>query len=96
MGAIKAVVIGMGVLILAGFVIVAVTLAVRMQEVDEPREAYRNLVTLPAGARIVETQVADDRIVLRLQAEDGSQSLLLLNAADGTERGRIDLAIAPR
>ncbi len=93
MRAIKAVVIGLGILIMAGFVIVAVTLVVRMQGVGEPDEAYRNLATLPAGARIVETLMADDRIVLRLQAEDGSQSLLILNADDGSERGRIDLAV---
>ena len=94
MGTIKAVVIGMGVLILAGFIVVAVALVMRLQDADAPSEAYRNLITLPAGARIAETQVTDDRIVLRLQAEDGSQSLLILNAADGSERGRIDLAIA--
>lgn len=93
MRAIKAVVIGLGILIMAGFVVVAVTLVVRMQEVGGPDEAYRNLVSLPAGTRIVETQMAHERIVLRLQAEDGSQSLLILNADDGSERGRIELTV---
>ncbi len=96
MGGIKAVVIGMGVLILAGFVVVAATLISRMQDGEDPRQPFRNLITLPAGASIVETRLADGRIVLRLESKDGSQSLLILNAADGQERGRINLAVAPQ
>jgi hypothetical protein len=96
MGAIKAVVIGMGVLILAGFVVVAATLISRMQDGDDPRQPFQNLVTLPPDARVVETLLGDGRIVLRVEAGDGSQSLLILNVADGQERGRINLAIAPQ
>jgi len=96
MRAIKAVVIGMGLLILAGFVIVGVTLVMRMQEVGTPEGAFQSLATLPAGARIVETQITDERIVLRLETAAGGQSLLILNAKDGREIGRIALAVEGR
>ncbi|MCA8927063.1 MAG: hypothetical protein KDC18_03280 [Alphaproteobacteria bacterium] len=95
MGAIKAVVIGMGVLILVGFVVVAVTLVMRTQDMGTPTAAFQGLVTLPPGTRIAETRVGDGRIVLRLDGADGSQSLLILNATDGSEQGRVNLAVTP-
>jgi hypothetical protein len=96
MGRMKAVVIGMGVLILAGFVTVAVTLVMRAQGGSAPRQPFQNLVTLPAGAAVVETRMGDGQIVLRLQANDGSQLLVVLSATDGSVRGRINLAVQPQ
>ena len=91
MNAIKAVVIGLGVLILAGFAVVAVTLVVRMQGIGEPKGPFSVSATLPKGAQIVETRTGDGRIVLRLTAADASMWLLVLDADTGLERGRIKL-----
>lgn len=95
MRAIKAVVIGMGGLILVGFVVVGVTLVMRMQNVNAPRQAFQQVLTLPAGAQVLETRLEGGEIVLRVAKADGAEMLVLIDAADGIERGRIDLAFGP-
>ena len=95
MRAIKGLVIGMGALILVGFVVVAVTLVMRMQGSRGPEGApFQNVVQLPAGAKVVETVFSDDKIILRLRTADGAESLVLINSRDGRETGRIALAVS--
>jgi hypothetical protein len=91
MRAIKGLVIGMGVLILAGFVVVAVTLAVRTKGNDPNGAPFQNVVQLPAGGKIVETTFGDDKIILRIRMQNGGDALVLIDARDGRERGRIAL-----
>ncbi|HKK30695.1 MAG TPA: DUF6476 family protein [Alphaproteobacteria bacterium] len=90
MRAIKALVIGMGVLILVGFIFIVVVLLNRMEKMDEPEPAFRSTVSLPAGTRIVEMQVAGETIILRLKGPEDSDSLVVLDAQTGIETGQID------
>ena len=46
---------------------------------------------LPADALVMEVQGAGDRILLRLDLRDGTEMLMVLDAATGTELGRIKL-----
>ena len=91
MGFVKAIVIGMGVLIVAGFIVVAVTLVMRMQGVSEKSGAFNTTVSLPAGAEIAGTSVGDGEIVLRLTEPGGGSWLLVIDADTGEEQGRIKL-----
>ena len=68
----------------------------RTQGGSEPDRVFQSTITLPAGARVIETRVTEDRIVLRVAGSDGGETLVLLNAADGQEHGRITLAVSPR
>ena len=91
MRAIKGVVIGMGVLIVAGFVVVAVTLVTRMQGSSNPNAPYRTSISLPQGASILETSAGERTTVLRYAAADRSIWLLMIDNGTGGERGRVKL-----
>jgi hypothetical protein len=91
MGFVKAIVIGMGVLIFAGFTVVAVTLIMRMQEMDEPAEAYKTAVSLPRGAAVIDAAIGDGEVLLRVEEPGGSAWLLVIDAGTGQEQGRIQL-----
>ena len=95
MGAIKAVVIGMGLLILVGFAVVAITLVNRMQDISAPAAAYKTQLLVPKGAKVVDSAVGAGTVLLRLQNSDGAEHLLVIDAATGLERGRVDLAQEP-
>lgn len=69
MAMLKALVIGMGVLIAAGIAVVAVTLVNRMGA-GAPSSFGR--IELPPGARIAETHVDGKTVLLRLALADGT------------------------
>jgi uncharacterized protein DUF6476 len=99
MRALKVLVVVMGVLLVAGFAVVVVTIMGRMTQKAGPAvpaaarlAPFGNAtVTLPADALVMEVQGAGDRILLRLDLRDGTEMLLVLDAATGTELGRIKL-----
>jgi hypothetical protein len=81
----------MGVLIVAGFIVIAVTLVMRTQGISEPQDAYRTTISVPPGAAIAETTVGGGDIVLRLVNARGESWLVTIDAASGQETGRIAL-----
>jgi hypothetical protein len=97
MRALKVLVVVLGVLLVAGFAVVVVTIMSRMGQRAAPVAAARlapfgnTTLTLPADSLIMEVQGAGDRILLRLDLADGTEMLLVLDAATGTELGRIKL-----
>jgi hypothetical protein len=99
MRALKVLVVVLGVLLVAGFAVVVVTIMGRLGQraAPAPPAAARlapfgnATVTLPANALVMEVQGAGDRILLRLDLADGSEMLLVLDAATGAELGRIKL-----
>jgi len=96
MRALKVLVVVLGVLLVAGFAVVVVTIMGRMSQRAAPAAARlapfgNTTVTLPADSLIMEVQGAGDRILLRLDLADGTEMLLVLDAATGTELGRIKL-----
>ncbi|MCP1334908.1 DUF6476 family protein [Futiania mangrovi] len=98
----KWVVIVMGVLLVVGFVVIVVGMISKIQgftganrkaapqSVSAPYEAA---VTLPPGARIVETAVGDGLVVLRLETPRGP-ALLLVDPRTGRTRGTVTLTPA--
>jgi hypothetical protein len=92
MRGLKALVIGMGILIIAGVVFLIYAIVEKAGEGGIGGGGAVNAeVRLPAGAEIVETRVGDGRVVLRLRLADGSGRLMLIDAVTGKSAGRIDL-----
>lgn len=93
MRALKTLVIGMAVLIVAGIVVLVVTAIDRAGDGGGTSTAAFSpaTVSLPAGAEIVETRVGDGRIVLRLKLADGNARLVIIDAATGRLSGTVDL-----
>ena len=84
MRALKALVIGMGVLIVAGLVTVVVTVANRtLDATDAPAPATEAAFALPEGAEVVETALDGDRIALRLRLADGTRAIHVFDLATG-------------
>jgi hypothetical protein len=92
MRGLKALVIGMGILIVAGIVVLIFAIADRAGQLAEPGPSFApQTVALPPGAEIVETGIGDGRVVLRLRLADGTGRLVLLDADSGRVTGTIDL-----
>ena len=81
MRALKALVIGMGVLIVAGLATVVVTIANRTLDADgSPTEAA---FAIPPGAEVLETALDGNRIALRLRLADGTAAIHVFDLATG-------------
>lgn len=92
MRALKTLVIGMGVLIVAGLVVLVVAAVDRTGGGKSSDAAFSPAsISLPAGSEIVETRVGDGRIVLRLKLADGDARLVVIDAATGRLTGTVDL-----
>ena len=96
MRGLKAMVIGMGVLIIVGVIFLIYAIVQKSGDdlgggfgSDKPPAVSR--VALPAGAEVVETRVGAERIVLRLRLPDGSGRLVILDAGSGRQVGRTEL-----
>lgn len=85
MAGVKALVIGMGVLLLAGFVVIVVTLINRMSgdRVDAPAEAT---LELRPGERLVDAELDGGRVLFRIETADGAR-VEVRNLADGAVIG---------
>lgn len=86
---IKALVIGMGVLLLSGFVIIAVTLIGRAQS-KGAAEPYVVGLDVAPGERLVEANFDGSRAMLRFETPTGSR-LEVRDLGDGALIGRFDV-----
>ena len=91
-----ALVIIMGVLIVAGIVVVVTTIANRMPgggtagSRAAPAFATADL-PLPAGCQVMETTTADDRLILRLGSGERCNQVLIVDMTTGRLRGTLRL-----
>jgi hypothetical protein len=102
--ALKAVVILMGLAIVAGFIFIAVTIYTRARDTagqtGEVRTGnfgatdFRTEVAVPAG-ELVDVTVGGGQIVLRYRAADGSERLVLVDQATGRPAGTVTLVPRP-
>ena len=94
MRGLKALVIGMGVLIVAGVVFLLYAIIDKAGEKTVAGvSGLQAEIVLPPGAAVVETRVGDGTIVLRLRLADGSGRLMVIDPATGKPLGRIDLKV---
>lgn len=94
MRALKAVVIGLGVLIAVG---VAVLVVVVFNRVIAPgggdgKDGFATTaVALPAGARVITMTGEDDTLSLLVEGPDGGQQVITVDRRDGAILGTLDL-----
>jgi len=93
MTALKVIVGVMAVLLVGGFGMLAGGLVMQAKRVDAGFGAAE--VTLPPGARVVETTTSGDRVVLRIALPDGEERLHVLDVASGRTIGTIAIKRAP-
>ncbi len=97
----KALVIGMAILIVVGTVVIAVMLARRSGSDGEAASGAtggsaavtpRRRIALPAGARVIETALDGDRVALRIALANGTERLVIIDIRTGRRLGTLDLA----
>ncbi len=97
MRALKLLVIGLGVLLVAGIGALAAAVVWRINH-DRPVAALSRAtptlqrIVLPAGAKVVATDVADGRLVARIELPGGGVRVLVVDLASGRPVATIDLA----
>ena len=100
MRALKALVIGMAVLIFVGVILLIVGIVDKAGELDGKTSVSESkfgatAISLPAGAAIEETRLDEQRILLRLALSDGTGRLIVISTATGEQIGTIDLKSSP-
>ncbi len=98
MPALKAFVIFLGLLIVAGVALVVYGLAQPMQGGREAGGGFDDTaLALPAGCSLVEARLESGRLVLRADgpAERGCQQVILLDPDSGAVLGRVTVAPEP-
>ena len=90
----KAVVIGLGVLLVLGSVVLVTTLVMRLnaRASSAPISAQ---VSLPPGAEILETHLDQGRLLLRLRVS-GGEEIRFYDPMTGAQTGLVTLKEAPK
>ena len=100
MQALKILVVVMGLMIVAGFVVIAVTIFQRATAPGADMTDRRAAATepfgkvefaLPPGAAVLDSTIEDGRLLVRLRLADGATRLMILDLADGALVGTVDL-----
>ncbi len=101
MKSIKALVIIMGLLILAGLGLLVYGVVGQVTEIATPGEAGgfdETVITLPAGCSVIETRVDGDRLVVRTDGPLGyepCQKIIIIDLQSGEVVGRVKIAPQP-
>ena len=90
----KVLVIVMGLLIVAGFVIIAAEIARRMSTPNAARSpaaaaGFSERIALPAGARVVSMTAAGDRLIVHVETQGGPAFAYVVDPRNGTLHGGI-------
>ncbi len=92
MRSIQALVMFLGVLIVGGMTLVGYQIVTTVGEPSSAPVSFGEVeLVLPPGARVVDMAAVDDRLVLRVEAGDGRQRLLVLDPSTGALVGTIVL-----
>jgi hypothetical protein len=83
----------MTVLLIAGFGVLAGGMIMQAKRVEPAFGAAE--LTLPPGAKVMETAIQGDRIVLRVALPDGEERLHVMDVASGRAVGTITIKRAP-
>ena len=97
MRTLKVLVVLMGVVLLAGFVLVVVVLAQRLggEEVGPPLLPRGLVLDLPAGAAVIDMAGTSGRIALRVRLAEGGERLYILDPMTGRVTGAIEVRPPP-
>ena len=99
--ALLAVVIFMGILIVAGMVVVGVTIAIRLGSLGEGEKPAaaggfgEAAVPIPAGCAIVESRPDGNRLIVRLGSGGRCDQVLVIDLRSGAVTGRLNFVPSP-
>lgn len=92
----KVLVIVMGLLIVAGFIVVAAEIARRMSNPNGSRSpaataaAFSQRIALPSGAQVISMESVADRLVVHVRTVDGQSSAYFIEPRTGALLGTVD------
>lgn len=90
----KVLVIVMGLLIVAGFVVIVAEIARRISTPNAGRPpasgAFSERIALPSGARVVSMTVAGDRLVVHVETQGGPTAAYIVDPRNGALLGTVD------
>jgi hypothetical protein len=90
----KVLVVVMGLLIVAGFVVVAAEIARRMSTPNLARSpasnSFSQRIALPPGARVVSMVSAGDRLVVHVETQGGPAAAYIVDPRNGTLLGTVE------
>jgi Family of unknown function (DUF6476) len=90
----KVLVIAMGLLIVAGFVVIAAEVARRMSSPNGGRSpaatAFAQRVALPSGAQVMSMESVADRLVVHVKTADGQSSAYFIEPRTGALLGTVE------
>jgi hypothetical protein len=97
MRALKALVVVMGIMIVAGVAVLAATIVGRLSPSGNvaPQTFAAAPIDIPRGARIETMSTESGRLVLDLVLADGTRQLVIIDLASGKKLGTIPLRPAP-
>ena len=90
----KVLVIVMGLLIVAGFVVIAAEIARRMSTPNAARTpasaAFAERIALPSGARVVSINAVGDRLVVHVETQGGPAAAYIVDPRNGALLGTVE------
>ncbi len=89
----KVLVILMGLLIIAGFIVIAAEIARRMSTSNvgrPPASAFAQRIALPSGGQVLSMSAVGDRLVVHVRTPDGMSTAYIVDPRTGTLLGTID------
>ena len=89
----KVLVIVMGLLIVAGFVVIAAEIARRMSTPNagrSPAGAFSERIALPPGARVVSMNAIGDRLVVHVETQGGPAAAYVVDPRNGALLGTVE------
>lgn len=93
----KVLVIGMGLLIVVGFVVAVAEIARRISTPNAARspasataEGFTERIALPSGARVVSMTAVGDRLVVHVETQGGPSAAYVVDPRSGALLGKIE------
>ena len=93
----KVLVIVMGLLIVAGFVVIAAEIARRMSTPNAARppasgtaSGFNERIALPPGARVVSMNAIGDRLVVHIETQGGPSAAYIVDPRNGALLGTVE------
>ena len=90
----KVLVIVMGLLIVAGFVVIAAEIARRMSTPNAGRPpagaSFAERIALPSGARVVSMNAVGDRLVVHVETQGGPAAAYIVDPRNGALLGTVE------
>ena len=95
MGALKVLVVLMGITLVGGFAVLIALIGGRLSSHSGGPRSFAAAIEIPRGARIEAMTAGADRLVLDMITPEGGRQLLIIDLTTGARLGTIELRTAP-